>query len=195
VGRQIAERLTRSPLGTGTGTYSLFIARDDWRRRLLWNIIAPRTAGGFAAYPVSGKHAFLSGAAFEADRLVAPGGYVPPAPRTLAYYGAHELTHVRTGEVVGAVRYHMMPRWIREGLADYVAMAPREDFAALHAAVAGRPDELALWNAHGYYAHYRLLVQYFLEVEGWPIERLLTSDLSEADARARMASNGTPTKE
>lgn len=186
IAKDIQQRLEQGPLRLDNGPYRIFVANEAWRRRLIWNVVASPLAGGIAFYPVSGRNVFLSGADFQRGELIAGDGTLIGPPRTLAYYGAHEITHVLTGERLGTIRYHSLPVWIREGLADYVGMAPRQPFAALHKAVADRPNHLELWQAHGFYTHFRLLVQYFIEVEGWTIEQLLDSTLSLDEATQRM---------
>ena len=66
---------------------------------------------------------------------------------------------------------------------------PRETFAELCASVWEKPNDLAIWQAHGYYAHDRLLVQYFMETEGWNSERLLASRLSVEQAESILAAH------
>ena len=147
----------------------IYIANSSWRRHWLW-IVPPNMAGGFVAVPATRQHAFFSGADFEADELISPSGYRTQPPRTLAYYGAHELTHVATAQTLDLVSYYLMPEWIREGIADYVAM-PGESTAALFSKIGDRKADLEMMKNHGVYAPYRLLVTYFLEEEEWTIDQ------------------------
>ena len=75
-----------------------------------------------------------------------------------------------------------MPVWVREGIADYVAMPP-ESAATLFSKIGERDADLAMMRAYGVYAPYRLLVTYFLEEAGWSIDQLLASDLTLEEAR------------
>ena len=180
--RDVAALLEKSPLPRQAGPYSLFIANDSWRRRLVF-LWASRT-GGVVFYPVSFRHGFLSGADFGKGALISPAGTVIRPPRTLAYYGAHELTHVITGQHVGTARFHLMPRWVREGLADYVGLRDGMMPEALaHALDSGLTDQ-QVWDRYGFYARYRLLVAYFLEREKWSREKLMRSSMSYEQARA-----------
>lgn len=188
IGREITRRLAGTPFALGDDTYRLYVANSGWRWRILRNVIVSEAAGGFALYPVARQHAFLSGADFKKGLLRKSGRTVRP-PRTLAYFGAHELVHVRTGQIVGAVRFHTMPTWIMEGIADYVAIRPRESFKKLHAALAGKPNNLTIWRRHGYYAQFRLRVQYMLEVEGLSLSDLLVLDLTFDEVSARMSAH------
>ena len=182
VADDIEARLATNGFGLNDGTYALFVANTPWRRALLWNVIAAPDAGGFVAFPFSRRNAFLSGSDFQTNTLFAPDGTRITPPRTLSYYGAHELAHVVTGERLGAVRYLALPTWIKEGLADYVALDKRLSYTALREVVRSEPNALPLWKSQGYYARYRLLVQYYLEERGWSVDQLLTSGLSLDEA-------------
>lgn len=187
----IERRLATSPLGDGaapareTMPMGLYVVNTEWRRKLFWNVTS-ETAGGFVVIPFSRRHAFLNAADFDKGLLVLPIYGVIEPPRVLAYYGAHELTHVETADRVGMFRFYAMPEWVREGLADYVGFGAGDTFEPLYQSIGGRTDRLKLAKDHGWYAIYRLLVAYFLEVEGWTIDQLLATDLPEPQARARM---------
>ncbi len=177
----VRRRMKRLPELSIKNPMQIYIANNPWRRNWLW-VIAPK-AGGFVAPPATGWHAFFSGADFMTDELIAPSGYRTQPPRTLAYYGAHELTHVVMSKKLGWVRFHMMPKWVREGLPDYVAM-PQENAATLFEEIKDRNADLAMMKAHGVYAPYRLLVTWFLEEAHWPVGKLMASNLSLNQAQA-----------
>lgn len=179
--KDVQERLDRSPLKSDAQHLKIYIANTDWRRKWLW-IIPPSVAGGFIVAPLTRNHAFLSGANFTDNQIIAPSGNRPLPPRTLAYFGAHELAHTLTHNMVGTVNYHLLPEWIREGLADYSAL-PQEDFTSFRAKIGDGNADLAMMNAHGVYAPHRLLVSYFLQDKGWSIDHLLASRMSLAEAR------------
>jgi hypothetical protein len=177
--------LAKWPIPPQQTTYKIFVANTEWRRRLV--LTYNQDAGGVVYYVVSGRNAFLSGADFRAGTLIAPSGAVMPPPRTLTYYGAHEVAHLLTGEAVGSVAYITLPLWIREGVADYVALGGAKDFRALAQAVGAlkEPPSLDLMNRFGVYPKYRLLVAHMIEREGWSIEKLLHSGLSQDEAQRR----------
>jgi hypothetical protein len=64
-------------------------------------------------------------------------GYVPPPPRTLAFYCGHELTHLV--EVEHGFSWFEVPRWVWEGFGDYVGIENRPTFEQLHDALGDRP--------------------------------------------------------
>lgn len=179
--QQVNEKLEKSPIPYTASPMQIYIVNTTWRWRWLW-IVPNRVAGGFIAPPATRQHTFFSGADFETDELISPSGYRTQPPRTLSYFGAHELTHVMTNNSVGVIRYHQMPTWVVEGLADYVAME-RESSAELYAKIGEQDADLAMMQAYGVYAPYRLLVTYFLDDSGWTIEQLLATDLSLEEAR------------
>lgn len=181
--RDCERLLERSPLLAKSPRYQLFVTNEDWRHRLYF--IPSPEAGGISYYYGFGGHAFLSGADFDTGRLVT-WGYAATSPRTLAYYCAHELTHVVTGEHVGLIALLRMPEWLREGLADYVAIENRQSFKQLRDALGDRPVDVAMMHAYGAYPRYRLLVTYFLEKKRWPVDQLLQTQLSTDEALALM---------
>lgn len=183
--KDISARLGRLPLGTSGVPHQLYVVSPGWKRALLWTA-TNRVAGGFIVAPITRHHAFLSGADFAQGLLVSPSGNLIMAPRTLAYYGAHELAHADTAQMLGTIAYHRLPAWMREGLADYVAFVPRQSFDALLGLIGEQDADLAMMTAFGVYAPDRLLVSYFLDVRSWSVAELLTSGLSKPAARARM---------
>lgn len=175
-------RLNRSPLPLGAGPYTLFVATDFWWRRLLFTY--QYDAGGVAYYPLARKHAFLSGADFARDRLISPSGTVINPPRTLGYYGTHELAHVLTGERVGGIQIHLLANWIKEGLADYCALGSPGDLRAFDQVLGRAPITVEQMKRYGVYPRYRMLVTYFLDEKKWPLDKLFRENMSEDAALA-----------
>lgn len=105
----------RSPLTAEGRQYHLYVTNEDWRHHLFF-LLNPN-ASGLTYYYGLGGDAFLTGANFETGRLV-KWGYANTPPRTLAYYCAHELTHIVTGAHVGMVGLLRLPERVREGIAD-----------------------------------------------------------------------------
>lgn len=176
--RRCEQLLARSPLKAEGRPYRLYVANESWRNRLFF---LPVPGAGGVVYYALGRHAFLSGADFEAGRLTKRGQPIGP-PRTLAYYCAHEVTHIVIGDQIGLAALLRLPDWVGEGLPDYVAMEERESFEQLDTALGDRPVDIEMMRAHGVYPHYRLLVTYFIEKQGWSAERLLQTRLTYAEA-------------
>jgi len=173
-------RIARSPLALGLGPHRIFIANAEWRRRLvfLWNY----GAGGVNYYPL--RNVFIRHSDVDGDRVVSNAGPVPP-PRTLAYFAAHEIGHSLIGERIGALANHRLPRWIREGLADYIGFGAAVDIDALTRALIAGEAQMNPQRT-GLYARYCLLVAYLLEREGWSVDRLLASNLPQEEAEQRL---------
>jgi hypothetical protein len=184
--RDCERLLERSPLVARSRQYQLFVANEEWHHRLYF--IPRPQAGGLSYFYGFGGQSFLSGADFDAGQLV-KWGYVTMPPRTLAYFCAHELTHVVTGEHIGLLALLRMPEWVREGIADYVAIEHRQSFEQLRDALGERPVDVAMMQAYGAYPRYRLLVTYFLEKKGWSVDELLQTKLSTDEALAIMGAD------
>ncbi len=179
--QQVQKRLDQSPVRFPGQHMQIYVANTKWRRTWLW-LAVPKGNGGFVVAPLTRWHTFLSGADFKDGVLIGPTGYRPNAPRTLVYYGAHELTHTTMSKKIGWLQFQLMPEWIREGVPDYVAL-PHESTNALYEKIGEGDADLAMMKAHGVYAPYRLLVSYFLDEKGWSIERLMASNLTLSQAR------------
>jgi hypothetical protein len=185
--RDVRERLDRSPFAAPKDIRRIFIANAPWRERLffLWN----RGAAGVAYWPVT-SNVFLRHSDIAADRLYGPGGRRAEAPRTLAYYVAHEIGHGLSGARAGAWTFARMPRWVREGVADYIAFGPG---SAKAIAAALRPDDPRLSpERSGYYLRYHLMVACALENGEVTIDALLRLGLSQGQAAARWLEDEAP---
>lgn len=182
--KQVQLKLSTSPIQIDNIPMQIYIANTTWRRHWLW-IVRPNNPGGFIVAPFTRNHAFLSGADFETNELISPSGYRTQPPRTIAYFAIHELTHTMTYKKVGLLRFFLMPKWIKEGIADYVAM-PEENAFSLFAKIGERDADLSMMKSYGVYAPYRLLIAYLLEEEEWSIEQLLNSKLTLQEARSHI---------
>jgi hypothetical protein len=181
--RQCEALLERSPLKARSPHYRVYVTNTAWRHHLFF-LPAPNASG--VTYAVRhGGNAFLAGADFDRGRLV-KWGYVTTPPRTLAYFCAHEVTHIVDAEHVGVIAAHRQPTWVHEGFADFVAMGQRQSFDELRQALGDRPVDVPMMQQFGSYPRYRLLVTYFLEKRRWPVDRLLATRLSFEEATALM---------
>ena len=177
----VERRIATSPLDGRNGVHRIFVAQTEWRRRLVF--LWAYGAGGVNFYPVT-RNVFIRQSDIDADRVLRIDGPVPP-PRTLAYYGAHEIGHSLIGERIGAVANRRLPKWIREGVADYIGIGGEVDIDALTRALLAGDSDLDPERS-GLYARYRLLVAWLLQREGWSIDQLLASGMTQADAEARL---------
>jgi hypothetical protein len=173
--------LARSPLRAENAHYHIYVTNTGWRHHLYF---MPNPQAGGLAYSV-GEIAFLSGANFVTGRHV-KYAYVTTPPRTLAYFCAHELTHIVVKQHLGLIASESQPTWVHEGFPDYVAIEQRQSFEALNAALGDREADVPMMMAYGSYPRFRLLVTYFLEKKGWSVDQLLRSRLSYDDAMALM---------
>ncbi len=178
-------RLRASTLDDGVTRHAIVIANTEWRRRLvfLWN----GGAAGVNYAPLT--HAvFLRHSDVSANRVYGPSGRPAAPPRTLIYYASHEIGHTLAKSYLGFAGNARAPRWVREGVADYIAFAGRVDVDALKRAVAAHDPTLD--PRSGYYACYRLLVADLIQNHGWTVERILRSNMPQAEAE-RIVFGGT----
>jgi hypothetical protein len=176
----VESRLAHSIFGAAEGSRRIFIANSSWRERLffLWTY----GAGGVNHFPIT-RNAFLRRSDVPADRLFGHSGRPGDPPRTLAYYAAHELAHGLTGERAGAVVYARMPRWLREGLADYAALGSGR--AKEMAGALAQDDPRLSPERSGHYLRYHLIVACAHENAGLTLAQLLALRLSDEEAASR----------
>jgi len=179
--RDCESLLNRSPLKANSHHYHVYVANGGWRQRLFF---IPNPDAWGIAYSFAGS-AFLSGADFDTGRVVHWRSVGPPyigtPPRTLAYLCAHELTHVITWEHIGPASFRL-PRWVFEGFADYVGIETRQSFDELWNALGDQPDNDIIRVKFGSYPRYRMMVTYFIEKEGWSVDQILQTRLTEEEA-------------
>lgn len=179
----VAQRLATSPIDDAQ-PHGVFIANAPWRYSLFFCIA--RGAAGVNYYPLS-NNVFIRRSDIDHDTVFGASGKPAAPPRTLAYYAAHEITHSFTAERLGAGRLwnRELPRWVREGYADYVGMGGRVDIDDLYRRY--RAGDAALdFKRSGTYARFRMLTAFMLEREHWSVDQLLASRLTLAQAQAMM---------
>jgi hypothetical protein len=180
----VEARIESSPLDDHK-PHGVFITNADWRRRIAF--LTAEGAAGVNLYPLANS-VFIARADVDHDLVYGASGKAALAPRTLAYYAAHEITHSFTAEYLGAWRLWNwgLPQWIREGYADYVGMRGHSDLDDLYRRyLAGDPD-LDFARSHTY-ARFRMLVAFMIERQGWSVDDLLASKLSQAQAEAMLS--------
>jgi hypothetical protein len=174
-GKRILEtveaKLAASPLYSARERHAAYICNARWRQRLFFN--RNYGVGGLNQYPLT-TNVFLRDAAVEDNRLISPSGSRVPGDRTLDYFIAHEITHTLTVRAIGWLKYYELPRWVREGYADYVAKGSAFDYEpARRAFLTGVPE--MDWQQSGLYWRYHLLVAYLLDKQHWTVQQLLES--------------------
>jgi hypothetical protein len=176
-------RLATSPIDDHR-PHAIFVTNAPWREALFFNVALG--AAGVNHAPLS-RNVFLRHADIDRDILFGHSGRPAAPPRTLAYYGAHELTHSLTAEHLGPGRLWNagLPQWVREGYADYVGMGGRVDIDDLYRRYRAGDPQLD-WRKSGLYARFRLLTAVMLEREHWSVDQLLASKLTQAEAEAVM---------
>jgi hypothetical protein len=179
----VERRLETSPIDDHR-SHRVFVANAEWRRQFFFN--ASGGAAGVNFYPVT-NDVFIRHSDINRDTVYGASGLPAAAPRTFAYYAAHEICHSFTAERLGASRgwNSGLPQWVREGYADYVGMGGQVDIDDLYRRYRADDPQLDFQKSHTY-ARFRLLVAYLLQRERWTVDELLASRLSLTQAEALM---------
>jgi hypothetical protein len=165
----VERRLSVSGLNRPGERFRIFTADEPWRRRIvfLWN-----DGAGGVAYPIFSGHVFLRASSIERDVLYGPSGSPAAAPRTLAYFAAHEIGHSLTVREVGLWQYLHLPVWVREGVADYIGLAGNIDIPALAQKLRDCVPDLDPARS-GLYSRYHLLVAFLMKEKGLSLRDIL----------------------
>lgn len=182
---EIENRLGTSPINDEFN-HDVFITNSDWRRRFFFNIAGGATAVNF--YPLT-NHVFLRLSDVDKNQVFNSSGKASPPPRTLVYYATHEIGHSLTAEHLGwnHLWNHSLPRWVREGYADYVGLGGHVDVTELHRRYQAGDSEFDVEKSHSY-ARFRLVVGFLLERQHWTVGKLLTTKMTLEQAEMLMNS-------
>jgi hypothetical protein len=101
------------------------------------------------------------------NQLTNYSGYRVMDDRTLVYYISHEVTHSLTVSYIGASGYHNLPKWIREGYADYIGKG-HVPFHTLQ-----REFEDCSYPTNREYLRYQLMTAYLLDIRRINLRDLL----------------------
>lgn len=183
----IDARISRSPLDTHQA-HAIFACNADWRRTIFMN--TARGAAGVNFYPLT-RNVFLRRSDIDADTVYGGSGKPTARPRTLTYYGTHEIAHSLTGEREGLGHLYNwgLPVWVREGYADYVGLggAGKIDVAAYYKRY--RAHDPHFIAGSGFYDRYRMLTAFFLDRKHWSVSQLLASNMTIDEAQLVMDAN------
>jgi len=160
--------------------HAIYLCNSDWRQRLFFSYAYG--VGGINYYP-GASNVFLRNASVERNRLIGPDGQDVMGARTLDYFIAHEVAHTLSGQALGWWRFHRLPRWKREGYADYVGYGGSPDLAAAREALRNG-DARMDWSRSRSYDRYHLMASYLIDRKGWTASRLLEEPV---DASALVA--------
>lgn len=165
----VLRRVSRSALYDPSRLHHVFLCDTT----TLFAFLEPihRRVGGVAQTQFVGN-VFIRPFNLAHGRVIGASGQETTGERTLAYFIAHELTHVMTADRVGHWHAAGLSAFQREGYADHVAMARPLNLAAARDALA-RGDREMNPKASGLYRRHELLVAYLLEREHLSVSELL----------------------
>lgn len=152
--------LATSPLYEPGLRRTLVLTDGGWR----WQVMAIGNSQAVALRRPFSSILLFNRSNIAADQVANPA-------RTLSGTIAHESVHVLTAHRFGEARLALMPRWKREGYADYVAGEPRNDAGQEQAIRARHPDAMVLQ----YYDSRRRVAE-ALDVDRQSVDALLRSD-------------------
>lgn len=153
--KRAAALVRQSELAVPGRSERVFVCNSPW----LFQFFKPR-AGGFAYSVPLTDHIFIADADFAADvaRWPAPNYNT----RSLSAVMAHEITHGLIRHRLGLLRGILLPDWLDEGYADYVARESSfPEAEGLRRMVSGERHPSPAYR----YFEYRQMARYLLEVK------------------------------
>ena len=172
---KVSTSLSSSSISQPVQPVTFHVAHTKWREKLFFLIVP--NAGGVVYPLISRNNAFLTSIDASADRL-SKNGHILLPPRTATYFAVHEATHLAMAQKMGAIRIHLLPRWIREGVADFAALGPMKPHLAQHLLMTtrGEPPSLQMMIDHGSYPILRAKVSLALAQAGCTTPDLLSQN-------------------
>ncbi len=169
-------KLAISPLYSSQQNHQIFICNAHWRQRIFFTY--SYGVGGVNYYPFT-TNIFLRDSIIEENCLIGPNGNRVAADRSLDYFIAHEITHSLTGQAIGAIAYHRLPQWKREGYADYVGKGATFNYEEVKQLFLANDPKMD-YAESGLYLRFNLLVAHLLDKQHWGVLRLLTEPIEQS---------------
>lgn len=182
--KQAQSRLAASEIYNRHVRQNVFICGSPAQFEFFTNV-GYRSSG--LTYVYFNRSIFLRPSNIARNQLINYMGKAVTDDRTLVYYISHELTHSMTVSYVGAWKYHELPKWLKEGYADYIGKGP-DTFADIQAKF-----EDSSYHTNREYLRYELMVAYLLDAKHISTHDLLggnyAADLATAQAYLETLSN------
>ena len=161
-------KLKRSPLYSPEDSFTVYIAHDNWRRRLL----NPRSSRSFGIASIVTGNTVLNRSDIPLDLCYSDLETFNQRP--LHSVIAHECVHHMMAAELGIIRYVQLPDWKNEGYCEYIAGGssfPLDRGSKLLREGKRHPS-------HAFrYLTYQIAVRHHLESDGLTVKELLASDV------------------
>jgi hypothetical protein len=174
----VVTRLKKSPYYEANTTYKIFLAKDD-RKFSYFTLSNNSTAG--QSYVYLNQNIFMRSADFEKNQIIIGGEYVDPAERSYTYFLTHELVHSMMVQETGRLEYALLPEWIKEGYAEYIARDSynlTEELSVLRQVESGADRTM-----QGLYTQYHLYLAYSLDYSQNSLESLTSRRVTQESVR------------
>jgi hypothetical protein len=170
--KEVQRRLMKSAIYDPQRKYHVFICNSPTRFKFFANF---KYRVGGLNYELFRRNSFLRNADIPRDRLIGPSGNKVPGERTLTYFIAHEIVHGVIEARTNWFNYYVrLPRWIKDGYADYIAK-DAFDFKENLAKYKSASREMNPKKS-GLYLKYHLFVAYLLDIRKIGTEKLLRNE-------------------
>jgi hypothetical protein len=161
-------RLSKSELYDSGIHFQIFICNEQWRFMLLNQ--GNKKSTGITETHLT-RHIYFRQCDIANNKIIPrAGAKFTYTDRPLAYYFAHEMTHVLQSHYTGRFSLKKTPAWLQEGYADYIGKSGNFDFDENLKLLRQNAPELD--PKQGLYSYYQLLVTYLLDKKKLSIKSL-----------------------
>lgn len=178
--KEVQTRLAASPAYDHRVEQRIFICGSAAEFAFFTNF-AVKSSG--LTYVYLNRNIFLRPSDISQNRLINYSGRKVMDDRTLVYYMAHEVTHSQTVSYIGVRSYHGLPKWLREGYADYVGKG-HDSFLNLQ-----KKFEDCSYQTNREYLGYELMTAYLLDIRSVGLRDLLEQNYASRHDAAQMYMN------
>lgn len=178
--KEVQTRLAASPAYDRSVEQRIFICGSAAEFAFFTNF-AVKSSG--LTYVYLNRNIFLRPSDISQNRLTNYSGRKVMDDRTLVYYISHEVTHSLTVSYIGVRSYHGLPKWLREGYADYVGKG-HDSFLNLQ-----KKLEDCSYQTNREYLGYELMTSYLLDIRNVSLRDLLEQNHASRQAAAQMYMN------
>lgn len=184
---KVQTSLLESQIYDSEKTYKIFICNNINRYKFFSLRNDSGQIGGFCR-PYLSTNVFITKSNINTNHIFNFYGYEVHEPRNLSCVIAHEITHVISGEKVGAISDLQLPVWINEGYSEYIGQKEFNYDKTLEMLRSGMLEEGSEFKSY-YYDKYHLLVAYLLDVKKVNIEDFLNGKYKKSDVENELKNN------
>ena len=166
----VESRISKSELYDTKDKHHIFICNSSWRFMLFARSNAPGGIVNFIA-----PNVFIRESDIKKNKIIKEKPIYSPEIRTLAYYMAHEITHVMQ-QKISQLMPLKSPKYIVEGYADYIGKLPNFEYKQYLEDYKNHTKFMDIKS--GMYNRYHLLIAHLMQKRGMSYKEVVEQGMS-----------------